>query len=92
MWNKQYQNRLLNINVHLLAIFIKRHSNGNVDSSMKRKIYGLGIKLGLNKKDINDIMKDTSMRDEQTSFSLGPPGYPGSFYGTVSINDFEKYP
>ncbi|MCK5030528.1 MAG: hypothetical protein KAR64_03590 [Thermoplasmatales archaeon] len=57
---------------------------------MKRKIYGLGIKLGLNKKDINDIMKDTSMRDEQTSFSLGPPGYSGSFYGTVSINDFEK--
>jgi len=78
--------------VHLLAIFIKWYSNGNVDSSMKRKIYGLGIKLGLNKKDINDIMKDTSMRDEQTSFSLGPPGYHGSFYGTVSINDFEKYP
>ena len=61
-------------------------------SSMKRKIYGLGIKLGLSKKDINDIMKDTSMGDEQTSFSLGPPGYPGSFYGTVSINDFGKYP
>ena len=90
MWNKQYQNRLLNINVHLLAIFIKRYSNGNVDSSMKRKIDGLGLKLGLSKKDINYIMKDTSMGDEQTSFSLGPPGYPGSFYGTVSINDFEK--
>jgi hypothetical protein len=57
---------------------------------MKRKICGLGIKLGLSKKDINDVMKDTSMGDEQTSFSLGPPGYPGSFYGTVSINDFEK--
>ena len=55
---------------------------------MKRKIYGLGIKLGLSKKDINDIMKDTSMGDEQTSFSSGPPTYPGGRYGTVSIKVF----
>ena len=74
--------------VHLLAIFIKWYSNGNVDSRMKRKIYGLGIKLGLSKKDINDIMKDTSMGDEQTSFSSGPPTYPGGRYGTVSIKVF----
>ena len=57
---------------------------------MKRKIYGLGINLGLSKKDINDIMKVTSMGDERTSFSMGPGRYGSAFYGTISINDFEE--
>ena len=76
--------------VHLLAIFIKWYIDSNIDGSMRRKIYGLGIKLGLSKKDINDILKDTSIGDERTSFSMGPGRYGSAFYGTISINDFEK--
>ena len=57
---------------------------------MKRKMYGLGIKLGLSKKDINDILKDASTGEERTFFSIGPGGYGSTFYGTISIYDFEK--
>lgn len=76
--------------VHLLVIFIKWYIDSNIDGSMKRKIYGLGIKLGLSKKDINDILKDPSTRNEQPSFSMGPGGYGSGYYGTISIHDFEK--
>ena len=54
---------------------------------MKKKMYDLGIRLGVNKKDIDDILNGISTRDEQSYLSLGP-NYPGGFYGTVSINDF----
>jgi len=57
---------------------------------MKRKIYGLGFNLGLNKKEINAILSESLIKDEHASFSLGPPKYPGSFYGTFSINEFKK--
>jgi len=57
---------------------------------MKNEIYDLGIKLGLNKKDIKEILKNTQMQNENLSLSLGGPGYPGAFYGTISIRDFKK--
>lgn len=53
----------------------------------KKKLYKLGEKLGLAKKDFDDILKYTVSRKEQPSFSIGPPWYPGTKYGTISIND-----
>ena len=55
---------------------------------MKRtnKIYMLGRKLGLNKKDINYALRHTATHIER-SFSAGPFPYHGSYYGTVSIED-----
>lgn len=46
--------------------------------------------LGLNKNDMDDVLKDTSTKNEQLSFSMGPHEYCSALYGTVSINDFEK--
>jgi len=54
----------------------------------KENLYKLGEKLGLAKKDFDDILKNTDSRKEQSSFSVGPPWYPGTKYGTISINDF----
>ena len=54
------------------------------------KIYELGLMLGLNKNDMDDVLKDTSTKNEQLSFSMGPHEYCSALYGTVSINDFEK--
>lgn len=55
--------------------------------NIKNKIIQLGITVGLKKSDINLIL-NTSVTD-QTSFSLGPPWYPGSRYGAVSIKEFK---
>ena len=50
----------------------------------------LGLMLGLEKKNMDQLLKEVSPRDEQVSFSLGPPLYTGGFYGTISVNDFEN--
>ena len=52
------------------------------------EFYKLGIKLGLCKKDIDQLLIDNPSREEQTFFSLGPPYYPGGRYGTFSIKVF----
>ena len=52
-------------------------------------LYKLGEKLGLNKKDIDDIVKDGTASDKHASLSLGANSYDkGELYGSVSINDF----
>ena len=52
------------------------------------KFYTSAKALGLNKKEIYAILNDTSAIVEQTSFSSGPPMYPGGRYGTVRIKVF----
>ena len=37
---------------------------------------------------INAIMNTDQHEPEHLSFSLGPPHYSGSYYGTISISDF----
>ena len=52
-------------------------------------LYGLGIKLGLTKNDIDQIIQVAPRTSDPPSLSLGPPFYPGGGrYGTVSIKDF----
>jgi len=53
------------------------------------RVYELGYMLGLNKKDMNSILNDTPLRNEQLSLTAGPPPYPGAFYGTISVKDFQ---
>jgi hypothetical protein len=51
------------------------------------RVSELGKILGLSQKEIEKIIQRSPMPYEQTSLSTGP-GYRGSYYGTVSINDF----
>jgi hypothetical protein len=55
---------------------------------MESRIIELGRQLGLTTEQIRSIMEDILYDTEPVSLSLGPPHYPGAFYGTVSINDF----
>ena len=51
-------------------------------------LYKIGEKLGLNKKDFDNILKNTNNNEEQFFFSIGPPWYHnGTMYGTISINN-----
>ena len=55
----------------------------------KVNLYLLGERLGLNKNDIDNTLKDETSSVKQASFSFGPGDYNwGTLYGTVSINDF----
>ena len=53
-----------------------------------RNLYYIGKKLGMKKKDIDLVINDTNNIEEQSSSSAGPPWYPGTHYGTVSIDEF----
>ena len=57
---------------------------------MKRynDFYQLGNKLGLSKKDLKNVLENPNSRTEQPAFFIGGPDYPGTYYGTISINDF----
>ena len=59
---------------------------GNMETS---ELIALGEKLGLNKENIDAMLKDIQPRNEQPSFTLGPPEYLGGYYGTISINNFK---
>jgi hypothetical protein len=50
----------------------------------------LGRQLGLDSEQINTIMNTDQHEPEHLSFSLGPPHYSGSYYGTISIRDFTQ--
>ncbi len=56
------------------------------------KIFKLGAMLGLKPKDIRNLVIDRTIQD--TRDDLEVPSFPldiypkGSFYGTISINDF----
>lgn len=50
------------------------------------KIYDIGQKIGLNKRDIDNILNQP--KNEQTSLEAGGPIYPCTEYGTISIRDF----
>ena len=43
--------------------------------------------LGLNKKEVDHIIRDNTIREENILFSGGPM-YCSSYYGTISIKDF----
>ena len=51
------------------------------------RIYALGRRVGLNKKDIDNIT-NSNKKLEQVNFSYGPYEYHGGRYGTVSVKDF----
>ncbi len=56
---------------------------------MKKRIYELGSPLGLNKKDIDKIIRQIPEGNEPISLDFGPYNpYYGTWYGTVSIYDF----
>jgi hypothetical protein len=68
-------------------IFICENMMQNKNKIRKNKYY-LGIPLGLNYKDVYEILNHSIPEDEQSSISAGPSIYCGTWYGTVSIYDF----
>ena len=68
--------------------FNKKCEMNNMKNNNITKVYEIGYMLGLNKKDMKSILNDTPSRNEQYYLSDGPP-YPCSFYGTISIKDFQ---
>ena len=52
------------------------------------RVEELGKQLQLPTEQIRAIQKTTKHSTEHLSFSLGPPHYSGSYYGSVSIKDF----
>ena len=55
---------------------------------LTENLYKLGGKLGLNKNDIDDVLKYETLCNEYVSL-LQPVSYKdGTWYGTISINDF----
>jgi hypothetical protein len=44
--------------------------------------------VGLNKKEIDEVIINIANRKEQPSFSIGNPCYGGMLYGNVSFKDF----
>ena len=51
-------------------------------------IYGLGENLGLDRTEIDNILRDVNDIKEEHEFVMGSPTYAGLNYGTVSIKDF----
>ncbi len=65
-----------------------------MNSSNKKinaKLYEHGQMMGLNKKDINNILDNIIPKNEQLSFVAGPTPYLSSFYGTISIKDIQYH-
>ena len=44
--------------------------------------------LGMNRNDVDNIMTNSSTKEERNNLSAGPTMYTCSYYGTVSIKDF----
>jgi hypothetical protein len=54
----------------------------------KKDVYELGDNLGLNRTDIDNVLRDISNIKEEQSFVMSYPTYAGLNYGTISIKDF----
>lgn len=52
------------------------------------KVYSLGKRAGLNKGEIDAVLKEMVNKKEQTNFSAGYACYPGGYYGSISVKDF----
>jgi ABC-type enterochelin transport system substrate-binding protein len=53
-----------------------------------KKIFEVGQKIGLTKKEIDNMLNNMLLINEQNLLSFGPRGYMGSLYGTISIKSF----
>ena len=54
-------------------------------------LYDIGQKLGLDKKDIYNVITNRISGNEQISYTAGPIDYCGAMYGSISINDTQYY-
>ena len=62
-----------------------------MNENFNYKIYNIITDLGINKHDLEFILKNSNPKSETSSMSLGPPWYPGSRYGTISIKEFKFF-
>ena len=52
-------------------------------------IYEIVKKLGLNKKDVNNLLIENECKNEHLSLEAGPEPYWAAMYGAISINDIQ---
>jgi hypothetical protein len=52
------------------------------------KLYDVGKKIELNKKDMYNILNNIPLMNKHISITIGPRNYMSSLYGTVSTSDF----
>lgn len=52
------------------------------------KFFQIGNILGLPKKDLKKFLETSNTITDQPYLINGGPDYPGTYYGTISINDF----
>ena len=63
-------------------------SSYEVNNISNENIYGLGENLGLDRTEIDNILRDVNDIKEEHEFVMGSSTYAGLNYGTVSIKDF----
>jgi hypothetical protein len=51
------------------------------------EIYRIANKLGLQRNEVY-LISNSETENKQIFLETGPPLYPGTHYGTISINDF----
>ena len=64
---------------------MKNENQNKIDT----KFLQLGQMLGLSRKNIVALVKDTAPISEQNSLEFGPGPYRGGYYGTISIHEFK---
>ena len=57
-------------------------------NNTKIKIYDIGKKIGIDKKEIEKIWENSLLISEQSNIENGPRGYLSTLYGSLSIKDF----
>jgi hypothetical protein len=73
----------------MLIVYMCRDTMRHVIDICSR-VETLGRQLGLDTEQIHTILNTNQHEHEHLAFSLGPPHYSGSYYGTISISDFNN--
>ena len=55
-----------------------------------KKIFEVGQKIGLSKKEMDNMLNNMSLINEQNLLTSGPITYMGSLYGTISTEVFQN--
>ncbi len=71
----------------MINVYVYRDTMSHNNKIIGQKLDRAIKKLGLNKKEVDHIIRDNTRREENILFSDGPM-YCSSYYGTISIKDF----
>ena len=58
------------------------------NKKISKNLYEVSQKLGLDKKEVYNLITDVMSGNEQITIANGPIEYLSTMYGTISVNDF----